>query len=175
MVTKAKEFAKGYTRCPEIVDYGLKVLDKLYSPKMHVYSKESMAVSIVLHDVLISGADIEEIQEKFGDDAANIIFNITDQPEDTKISAYERLFKGHAFLFVKLIIRIAHIHDVIHKGDGDKFKDYIHEYNELRRKILKEVDDLMVLMDYESELIKYGRHYLSGRQAKEYNYSLLIV
>ncbi len=160
----------------EIYEYGLKVFEQFYSSNSNGLSERDLAVSIVLHNILNNGVSIEEIQEIFGDDVATVVFNTNDDADDHRLRGYEKHFKVHDLIFIKLIVRAARIHTAINNLDNHKFKKYINEYNELRRKLLKEVDDsIMVLMDYESDLIKYGRNTFAGKPARNYKYENLII
>ena len=157
-----------------ICDYGLKVLKEFYSKKYNKLPEDVLSASVMLFDILNYGALIEDIEEQFGNGVAQTVFNITDREDDFKLDGYEKLFMTYDYIFIKLIIRIARIFNAITNLDGDKFKSYIDDYNELRRKLLSH-PNIMVLMDYESDLIKYGRNIFAGKPANSYKYENLIL
>lgn len=173
-----KEFSGKYIKDKShknVYEYGLKILDKFYISPMSI-CKTVHAMGIVLHDVLNHGCPTKDMRKDFGDLVVMLAFNISEHEEDKKLEGYEKNFDSYDSIFSKLIIRISKIHNVIEALDSDKFKEYIAEHNGLRRKLLKGVHSrIMVLMDYESDLIKYGRNVFSGKPAASYKYENLII
>ena len=159
----------------EVYEHGLKILKQFYDSNNKL-NENDLATSIVLNNILNNKADIEEIQEMFGNNVAMIVFNTNDDVDDHKLRGYEKIFKDYDFIFIKLIIRVARIYVTIDNLDSNKFKKYINDHSELRRKLLNKADkNIMVLMDYESDLIKYGRNIFAGKPARSYKYKNLIM
>ena len=160
------EYARTY-------EFALKVVDQLYDKELNGLSYSTLAIGTVLFDVL-KHTKIEYIEKNFGGDVTMLIFNVSDDEDNAlPIAKYERLFQAHDFLFIKLAIRMSDIWNCIADGESDQFKNYINEYNELRRKILKNCPDMLIFMDFEADLIKYGRNVLSGKPASNYKYTHL--
>lgn len=180
-VAQATKFVDGHVKriygYNKISVYALKIFERFYDPKRNGFSEKNLAMAIVLHDILNQKVGIEEIERVFNSDVALVVFNTNDEDEDYKLKGYERVFKAYDFIFVKLIVRIARIYMSISDTERNKFRDYIDEYNELRRKLLKEVSDnnIMVLMDYESHLIKYGRNVFTGKPINNFKCGKLII
>jgi len=179
VVNKAVQFVKhnvNDTQYHKTYEYGMKIFNKFYDPNKNGTKKESLVAGIVLYDVLNKGISLEEIHKLFNDDTIFIIQHISEYPNYHILKGYEGLFKGYDIIFEKLIIREAKIHFAIEDLNSTEFRKYIDGYNELRRKLHKEADpDMMNFMDYESDLIKYGRNVFSGKPAANYKYEKLVV
>ena len=180
----AEVFAESKLKDKELVEYhykvwiiAIKMINKFFKKQKHDISLSEMCESVIFYDIL-NYVRIEDLESKFGTKVAQLVFNITDFEDDQKVKnlyPYEKLFKSYDDLFAKLIIRNAIIHVAISDLDLNKFTFHIKQYNELRRKVMKSTPDLTFLMDYEAELIKYGRNYLSGKSANAYKYENLIL
>lgn len=159
----------------DVYEYALKVLEKMYDGDINGTPLNVLSVGVIFHNIT-EYHKIEEIEESFGGDVAMLVFNISENPDDTNtMMGYDRIMKALDFLFVKLAIRMGKIHKAITDGDGDTFKSFISQYNEIRRKVLKNNPDILPMMDYEADLIKYGRNYFSGKAVTNYQYEHLIM
>lgn len=180
IIDKAIEFInpifEGDASYWECAHWGIKILDKFYDNNNIGMSKKDIAYGIMLHDILNHGVTIEQIEDKFGGEVAMLLHNISGRKSDNGLEQYERLFKAHDYIFTKLIIRLSRIHNAINELNNKDFSLFISEHNDLRRKLHSRVDpDIMKLMDYEVNLIKYGRNMLSGKPTMKRIYENLVV
>lgn len=180
----AKLFVEAKIKDKKLIEYhkkiwgfATKILTKFYKKSKNNASLKELLSTVIFYEIL-DYVKTEDLEAKFGSKITQLVFNVTNFEDDDKIKnlyQYEKLFSSYDGLFVKLVLRNAIIHVAIQSLDEAKFAFHIKQYNELRRKVMKSSADLLFLLDYEADLIKYGRNYMSGRSAGSYKYENLIT
>jgi hypothetical protein len=152
-----------------IVNYGTKLIKTFHDVEKNGISLDTTITCMNIWNVLNIGVNIEIIEQTYGGEVAHIMHNVNREIDNNMLSAYD-------LIFIKLIIRLSCIHQAINNVDSVTVKNYIDQYSDLRRKILRCSDsDILQLMDYEADLIRYARNVFSGKAAGKYVYKNLIL
>jgi hypothetical protein len=148
------------------------MINKFFGDNNELTKKELHAIA-ALSTLPQELVDIEEIAAQFGHEVAKNFMALQGQPESTQY--YEKSFDNYDHIFLKLIIRNSKYFVAIRNNDGDKFKSFIDMYVELRRKVMKSAKLHTEIMNYEAELIKFGRNSLAGKPIDKQKYQSLIL
>jgi (p)ppGpp synthase/HD superfamily hydrolase len=116
--------------CEQLRDMGLH--PGLKKPKVSKQQATTLLVACVLHDVVEDTAvTLDEVREKFGDDVADIVFAVTNEPGKNRkerfAKTYPKIAANQSAIWIKLCDRMANVMRCWRSGDS-RMKMYQKEY-----------------------------------------------